>query len=336
MSKPQDRQDEIDSAAAGWLVRLEGAPLTPAEQQALESWLQADPAHASTLAEARAALARLDALRDAPELASKWHAPSWSPAAEPPASRPAAMRVWAPVAAAAACLMLFIAAGVLWFGNPAALLLADHRTAPGEIRTIGLSDGSGVLLGPASAITVSYSDSERTVELLEGVAYFTATPREQAGGRPFTVKAAGGTAQALGTRFQVERHNDTVTVTVTEHRVKVALGDEAVKLSPGQAVRYASGSLGRGDLGKVRAVSLEQSLAWQRGRLIFDRVPLGEAMAALNRYRHGRILITDPDLATRSVSGVFDPNHPDEVLQRIADELGVERVDVPPLLTLLR
>ena len=38
----------------------------------------------------------------------------------------------------------------------------------------------------------------------------------------------------------------------------------------------------------------------------------------------------------RSVSGVFDPNHPDEVLRRIAGELGVEHVEIPPLLTLLR
>jgi len=336
VSKPKHRQDEIDSAAAEWVVRLEGAPLTPSERQALESWLQADPAHAETLAEARAALARMDALRAAPEVAPKREISPWPPADEFPRRRHNRMHIWASAAALAACLLLFIAASVLWFGNPGTLLLADHRTAPGEIRAVGLADGSTVLLGPASAIAVRYSDSGRAVELLEGVAYFTAIPREQAGGRPFTVMAAGGTAQALGTRFQVERTGDAVIVTVTEHKVEVALEGAAVKLSPGQAVRYAPGNPGKGTLGKVRTVSLEQSLAWQRGRLIFDRVPLDEAMAALNRYRHGRILIADPELATRSVSGVFDPNHPDEVLRRIAGELGVEHVEIPPLLTLLR
>ena len=279
MSKPKHRQDKIDSAAAEWVVRLEGAPLTPLERQALESWLQADPAHAQTLAEARAALARMDALRAAPELAPKREISPWPPADELPRRRHNRMRIWAPVAALAACLLLFIAAGLVWFGNPGTLLLADHRTAPGEIRAVGLADGSTVLLGPASAIAVRYSDSDRAVELLEGVAYFTAIPREQAGGRPFTVMAAGGTAQALGTRFQVERTGDAVIVTVTEHKVEVALDGAAVKLSPGEAVRYAPGNPGKGTLGKVRTVSLEQSLAWQRGRLIFDRVPLDEAMA---------------------------------------------------------
>lgn len=340
VSKPEHRQDEIDSAAAGWVARLEGAPLTPAERRAFERWLRADPAHAETLAEARAALARLDALRAAPERALRPEGPGDMPAWPPaPANdirpkarhRRSAARIGAPAAALAACLLLFLAAGLLWFGDPAALLRADHRTAPGEIRTVALADGSTILLGPASAVAVSYSDSDRTVELLQGVAYFTAVPREQAGGRPFTVIAAGGAAQALGTRFQVERQDDSVTVTVTEHRVKVALGGSAVKLSPGQAVRYAPGALGT-----VRAVALEQSLAWQRGRLIFDRLPLGEAMAALNRYRHGRILIASPELAARSVSGVFDPGDPETVLRRIVDELGVESVEITPLLTVLR
>ena len=88
-------------------------------------------------------------------------------------------------------------------------------------------------------------------------------------------------------------------------------------------------------MGRVRSVNLDHAAAWRRDRLIVDHAPLGEVVAALNRYRRGRIVITNPALAKREVSGVFDMRNPDAVLSTITGDLRIGSVSLPPLVTLL-
>ncbi len=121
-----------------------------------------------------------------------------------------------------------------------------------------------------------------------------------------------------------------MTVTVTEHQVAVAASGAVAVLSPGQSVHYAGNGLG-----ETLAADIRRATAWRDGRLIFDRVPLAEVVAELNRYRRGRVVIAGPDLAARTVSGVFDTARLDGALASIARELGVRERSVPPFLTVL-
>lgn len=333
VTQRDDRQGEIEAQAAEWVARLGGGPLGAAERHALELWLAEDTRHAAAFDEARLAWALMDAVAADPgALGLDLSTP---PAMAPrPAPRPRLRVRWRPALALAASLLLLVAAAVLWVGDPLAVLIADHRTAPGERRAVVLPDGSLVELGPASAIALDFTAEERRVELLAGLAYFTAAPRAGSERRPFVVRAADGTARALGTEFAVDRQADAVEVVVVEHQVAVAValpdgGAAEVVLSPGQAVRYA----GR-RLAGPRATELEQALAWRRDRLVFDRVPLERVVSELNRYRRGRIVIGSAALATRLVSGVFDTGDPDAALQIIARELGARTVSAP-LITLL-
>jgi transmembrane sensor len=337
VTEPSDRQDEIDRAAAAWVARLDGDPLSDAERRHLERWLDEDPAHAAVFDEARSALATMDGLGAAPgALARDIVPPSYGSAARRSAgARRPSRRVWARAAAIAACLLLVVGAGGVWFGDPLLTIAADHRTAPGERRLVTLADGSEVELGPASAIAVRYDADRRRVTLLAGLAYFTAAPRTGGEHRPFVVEAANGAAYALGTQFMVNRLPDAVEVTVTEHEVRVVLAEAGgvtrqVVLSPGQSVRYASAGVGR-----VREGGLDRVEAWRRDRLIFDHARLGDVVAELNRYRRGRIVIADPALAARAVSGLFETRDPDAALATIAREFGIRTAAVTPLLTLL-
>ncbi|MDE1146444.1 MAG: FecR domain-containing protein [Azospirillaceae bacterium] len=324
MSKPDKRQDEIDTAAADWAARLAGGPLSLAERRALDGWRDRDPAHGAALDEAQAAWALMGQLRAAPGVLARDIVPAWP---TPKARRP----LWRQMAAAAACLLLLVGGARLWLGDPLLLLTADARTNPGQQRSLTLADGSVVELGPASAIATRYSDGERRVALLAGVAYFTVAPMAGAEHRPFVVEAAGGTARALGTQFMVDRLADAVDVTVTEHTVAVTepAGDQRV-LSPGQAVRYSAMGLE-----PVREASVELATAWRQGRLVFDHQPLGEVVATLNRYRHGRIVVAGAELAARTVSGVFDTTDPDATLATVARELHARTAALPPLVTVL-
>lgn len=323
MNEPEDRQDEIDSIAADWAVRLGGGPLSEGERRDLDLWLGESPRHAAAFGEARAAWAKMGAL------ASEGALPSAAAGDRRRRGR------WRRAAALAACLVIAVGAARFWLGDPLTLMTADHRTAPGAQERITLADGSSVELGPASAIAVRFTDGERRVELLAGLAYFAAAPMGEGERRPFVVAAANGRARALGTEFMVDRLAESVEVSVIAHEVAVALdtpGRERaeVVVPPGRALRYAGSALG-----EVRRVNLDHATAWRRGRLIFDREPLGAVVAELNRYRRGRIVIADPALAARRVSGVFDTADPEGALATIIRDLRVGALSLPPLVTLL-
>ncbi len=63
--------------------------------------------------------------------------------------------------------------------------------------------------------------------------------------------------------------------------------------------------------------------------------PLGQVLAELERYRHGRILISDARLAGLEVSGVFDLDQPDALLRTLEQRYGLT-VTYLPLLAVVR
>ena len=323
-------QEQIDLRAAEWAVRLAGG-LSTAERRELKRWLAENPAHVAAFREARTAWGKMGQLRFRPgRLAEDTVPPPNSPARRGPQRR---CQTWKRGLASAACLILLAVGATLWHGDPRLMLTADHHTPIGERRRVTLPDGSRVELGPASAIRLDYNASARRVVLLSGLAHFTAAPAANAEDRPFIVAAANGQARVLGTEFMVAHMPGGAEVTVLEGRVEVARPaaeyDLARVLARGQAVRYSAAGLG-----SVRAVNARRATAWRRGRLIFDKAPLSEVVAALNRYRRGRIMITDPALASRRVSGIFQTATPEAALATIARDLRVNTLSLP-LLTLL-
>jgi transmembrane sensor len=318
----------METKAAAWVIRLGGTPLRDDERRGFEHWLTEHPEHRAAFDRARSTWADLAALKTEPGEIIPFrlrHAPV--------SARPMLGRV------PAAVVVMLVGAGVgaFWYGNPLVMLTADYRTSPGESRSITLADGSTVQLDTASALAVHFDGHERRVELLAGEAYFTVTPMQGTETRPFVVEAANGTAKALGTQFMVARQRGGAQVTVAEHRVQVAAmvpnADRPgmAVLSPSQSVHYDRAS----GLGAITSVDLDQAAAWRRGRLVFDKVPLADVVAALNRYRRGRIVIADSSLAGRRVSGVFKTGDLTDALASITQELGVRTASVPPFVTLL-
>lgn len=338
MNESKNQQDLIDSTAASWVVRLGGGSINDLERRELDEWLAESPAHAYAFEEARTAWTKMGELQftshaKVPDII----APSAS--ADPIVAKPkhghARRNIWAQVAALATCLIILTGAALVWLDDPSVLLAADHRTVPGEQKRIALSDGSAVELGPASAIAVRYSDTERHVELLRGLALFDVAPQGARDHRPFVVSSKEGIVRALGTRFLVEHVTSATEVTVIEHTVEVALRPSSGKrphvvVESGRAVRYVDSHFD-----SVRSVNLGHALAWRRGRLIVDRMPLREVVGVLNRYRRGRIVVARPALASRTVSGVFDLTNPDAALATIIRDLRIEATSLPPLLTVL-
>ncbi|WP_397377992.1 FecR family protein [Pseudomonas sp.] len=315
------QNQQIRQAAAEWAVRLDGACLDDEQQRLLQQWLQADSRHAPALALAQqtwAALANLPPpVRSQPQRRS---APA--SAALPIRRQRPRLRRWL----ASASLVLLVVVGL--FQGPQWLLplQVEHFTARGEVRSFALPDGSEAILDSSSAIRLNYSADTRQVELLAGSAIFQVAPLNQSEPRPFVVISAGGRAQALGTRFVVVRENaEQAWVGVLEHRVAVSAGGEPLVLKAGDSVRYDHVGIERQQFDVRRATS------WQRGLLVFDRVPLAQVVEELNRYRRGRILLTRAELGTRQVSGVFRLDSLDDALATLTAELQAQRTDLPLL-----
>ena len=210
-------------------------------------------------------------------------------------------------------------------------LLADHVTGIGEQRSIGLADGSSVSLSADTALSVDFSAAERRLRLFRGEAIFTV---ERDADRPFLVATRDGRTRAIGTVFDVDIRPIEVVVTVLEGTVDIATDAEpfgTVIAEANQRVRY--GATGRPTA--PEAVDSDVETAWRRGKLIFNRRPLGDVVAEIGRHRSGRIVIANDRLRSLKVTGVFDLAEPETVLRTIETTLPV-RITRLPLVTIIR
>lgn len=306
---PLDQLDPIAAEATRWFVTLHEEPGGTGQLAAFVRWRDADPAHA-------AAYARLQRLWGA-----SGHLPSLQQR-EGGTDRRTLLRSASGVVVGGA---LLLGTGRIVLGpHP----LADYRTETGERRTVALSDGSTIDMSTRTAITVSFDGRRRHVRLLEGEAWFQVA-RDRAR-RPFMVEAGGGTTTALGTAFAVARADAGVTVTVTEHAVDVVALGAVRRISAGECCFY-----GGATVSPARPADAA-SLSWRDGQLVFISRPLAEVVATLDRWKPGRTVILDRELAQHPVTLVIATADVGQALQRLGASLPMRIAEITPLLTLVR
>lgn len=309
---------EVGRMARGWVVRLSSGDMTDAEMQRLKGWLAESGVHRTAFETERRFWHELAELRDdfAPERFTAAPTGGWR----------VRWRLAAVGGALAACVALLLA----WPAIGVAFL-ADFQSPVGAQRSVPLPDGSVVHLNTDSAIDVEFAADERRIELLQGEALFEVKADP---GRPFRVIANDGETRAVGTAFNVRIDDARTHVLVTEGQVAVsspAAVGLTVDVRAGEETRYR-----RGAAPHPPAPSRPgRSVPWRRGKIVIARMPLSAALAELDRYRHGRIVLLGGD-ADRPVSGVFDIGHIDEAVDALAATQGLEVYTVTPFLTLLR
>lgn len=205
--------------------------------------------------------------------------------------------------------------GALLWADPA-VHTQHYATAAGEHRQLTLADGTELTLNTRTVAEVEWHLRTRQVRLVDGEALFDVAHSTW---RPFLVRAGDTTVRVVGTVFNVRRDDPRVTVTVLRGRVHVenASGD-AMLLSAQQVAESAGGMLtARATLDPAAAI------AWKDGRLMFDRTPLAQALADINRYRTAPVTLTDPALGRLQISGVFDSARTDALLDLLPSILPV-------------
>jgi ferric-dicitrate binding protein FerR (iron transport regulator) len=181
-----------------------------------------------------------------------------------------------------------------------ALAASDVRilsSKPGQRATLTLGDGTGVVLGADSKLTVParFGDNLRAVKL-EGTATFNAASK---GGPDFQVRAGNAVVTTTGTEFGVSAFpNEPVTVRVTEGQVSVKGGDDSRTVAAGSAVAVA----GNGKMSEPAKPVLDQALGWMDGRLMVTGRPLRDVLPQVNRWYALKLEVKDPALLERPVT----------------------------------
>ncbi|GAB7529069.1 FecR family protein [Pseudomonas sp. 3A(2025)] len=272
--------DTITETAAQWFMRLQDEDCTDAERSTFSQWLAADPRHAREYEAMRNTWQACDGLQPA-------FSTEKTAAVQPTRSRRYSKCTFS-VAAVIATLTL--ALGIGWNQG---WVPCEYNTyeAGNASRLVTLPDGSRVELNISTQISYARYKDRRLVSFDKGEAFFEVAHDAL---KPFVVKAGKGSIQAIGTRFNVWMYQDQVNVILVEGSVQV-LSDRSqpgryVRLTPGMQARYG----GNDAQPETSLVSTgDASLAWRYGKLVFNDLPLRQALPLINRYLPTPIMLAD-------------------------------------------
>lgn len=328
MGEPTDHDDarfaqpdeSVSSLAREWVIRLASGRITDEEMGRFKSWLAASPTHRAAFDRERTFWRQLDQLEG---VRDEWTVDSVRQGSEQTRSSLRPVRRAALVGGGvAACIALLVL-----YQDIRLFLLSDYRTAVGQQQVVTLPDGSVAHLNTDSALAVTYTGEERRIDLLRGEAFFTVRPDPR---KPFRVLAQGGVTQAVGTAFVVQAHEQQTRVTVAEGTVEVSVVVGGRGTGSSVLVRKDEQTAYRFGEPPQAVASHDSHVAtdWTRGAIVIDGQPFAQAMAELDRYRPGRIVVFADASRTKPVSGRFTPAGIDDALTALAATQGLSVIRV--------
>lgn len=195
---------------------------------------------------------------------------------------------------------------------------SSFATATGEMRRVALADGSTVALDTATRIRTVIGRRDRSVELVEGQAFFTV--RHDAA-RPFRVRAGSSESTVLGTEFNVAKGADSVTIILVRGSLDVA-GNTAgqQRLAPGQRVEVSA----EGSLTAPAPAILDHDLAWLSARIDISHQTVRELLEEVNRYTRVKLSVQDEAVLATRVSGLFKAGDTETIVATLADRFGLK------------
>ncbi|GAB4014966.1 FecR family protein [Spirosoma koreense] len=224
---------------------------------------------------------------------------------------------WVATGAVAASVVLLLMAGSLYWKWPVRPSTGAAVVAQGEAveqphtisiknttdkaQRISLKDGSAVVLKPRSSLSYPERFGDKTRQIyLQGEAFFDVR-RDPA--RPFMVHTGALITQVLGTSFTIRSYDEdkAIEVLVTRGRVSVYESSEksvssrnGVILIPNQKITFdkASQKLTPGLVEVPQLVQPPET----RTSFVFDKTPLTQVFAALNKAYGVEILIENQAL----------------------------------------
>lgn len=225
-----------------------------------------------------------------------------------------------------------IAAGSSFVPGIALEARADLKTNVAELKQVNLSDGSFLTLGPSSAVRLDFADKRRHVDLLYGMAYFAVKADMD---QPLSVQSGPVTLETPEATFDISDDAGFVSVSVDRGTLKsqtrTVNSDHGETLAAGEWFVYdlSTGDLDRG----VRDTS--QIAAWRNGLIVAERETVSALISRISRWKRGKVIIADPDLGSRRVSGVFDLKDPEQAIAAVIRPFGAKARQLTRYVTII-
>lgn len=202
---------------------------------------------------------------------------------------------------AAAVVVLLTSAYFLFYNTT-----QTFETKIAQTQTFNLPDNSQVLLNANSKITFNESkwNNNRALTLI-GEAYFQVQK-----GKTFSVNTTDGVVKVLGTHFNVKQRNNYYEVSCYEGLVSVTYNNETVKLPPGKTFRVVNKQIAS------VAYFESQNPSWMDKESSFDRIPLSQVIAELERQYDITIKVDNVD-TSKLFTGSFTHSNQKTALESV-------------------
>lgn len=296
--------DALHKEATAWIVRLTSGHATGSDADALKRWRATSPGHEQAFQQA----------------ALTWR--TLGPVLEEQRSSPVFTRRRLLATGGAAAASSGLALGLAQIGILPSfdMLFADYSTEIGKQQTFHLPDGSIATLDGGSALSLTFSSTDRAATLSAGAAVFDVTPDTS---RPFRLTASYGETITSDASFSVGLGSDDTSIECLRGRVQVNChGREDIRSE--EAITYSAEGLGQ-----KTTTDPQTTAAWRKGLLVFKDRTIADVISDLNRHRRGTILIANSSLRKRRVSGVFHLDRPEEILAHLETTMQVRPIDLP-------
>ncbi|WP_211911985.1 FecR family protein [Tardiphaga alba] len=312
MAEPVDDSNLLERAI-DWVALLRSGSATTDDADRLQRWRAQSPSHEDAFRQA----ARL--YRDLGAMGAELERDKVrSLAARSPVRRLVNRRSLIGGAIAASAVGYLAIKPPLEMWPSLAEMSADYRTGKGEQLDVALAENVSLKLNTQTSIAVRGSGINPSVELINGEAVITAK-RQQS--EPLVVVAAAGKiASAMG-ELNIRCIDGSVLATCLAGSITVTHGGRSVELTAGQQVSYSATD----PLGRPVAITDPGSLsAWREKLLIFKDKPLAAVISEINRYRPGKIVITDSELGRRLINGTFHTDKLDDFVAQVRQLYAVK------------
>lgn len=309
-----------------WLARRADSEFSEFDENELDTWLNQSEENRNAFERAEILWSQIDQIAPG-DLPTAWlssHRTKAEPAERVIPSRPNHYFSRIPLAVAACSLIAVSITFIFLRSTEAPPDPSVFQTTVAETLEVTLEDGSLLMLGAETKVSVLYERESRHAVLKSGEAFFEVASNPT---RPFEVDAGALTVSVIGTQFEVSRGDRSADVAVAEGQVGVTLrgteGDNrpepSVTLQSGQSVRGT-----RGALSPVKDTPIANIGAWRRGELIYSDAPLSTIIADADRYFDGSIEILEPDVAEMTLTVILDARDTEGLLETLELALPIK------------
>ncbi|WP_439487293.1 FecR family protein [Algoriphagus sp.] len=188
-------------------------------------------------------------------------------------------------------------------------------TEPNMIKEFFLPDSTRVILNASTTLELAddFNEESRQVKLT-GEAFFDVSQDIE---KPFIIHSGEVQTHVLGTAFNVEAYERENQFRVSLLRGKVEVSDErayVAELLPGQMLVYDVSD----HIGSVESIAPEHIGAWINHKIIFNDVPLQDAISRLEAHIDSSVEV-DPALSLNGlyVTGEYANGEAEQALEAI-------------------